>query len=134
MPENLLARIVSVSSKTGDVVLDPFNGSGTTAAVAKKLGRDYCGIDISQNYIDNCKTRLKEISETSQFSDQDGKLSAGEMLELRRLCFDINIKAKEIAGSEKLLEVFSRQFEVRMNNSKKYSNELIKAAIMEFGY
>lgn len=134
MPENVLARIVSVSSNSGDVVLDPFNGSGTTAAVAKKLGRDYCGIDISQNYIDNCKKRLGDITDTTQFGNENGSLDAGEMLELRRLYFDINISAKEITANEKLLEVFARQFEVRMNNSKKYSNELLGAAIGEFGF
>ena len=49
MPELLLARIIAASSNPGDLVLDPFNGSGTTAAAALQLGRDYCGIDISEN-------------------------------------------------------------------------------------
>jgi site-specific DNA-methyltransferase (adenine-specific) len=50
MPEQLLARIVRVSSSPGDVVLDPFAGSGTTLAVAKKLGRRYLGFELSKDY------------------------------------------------------------------------------------
>ena len=46
MPELLLARIIALSSNPGDLVLDPFIGSGTTAAAARQLNRTYCGIDI----------------------------------------------------------------------------------------
>jgi site-specific DNA-methyltransferase (adenine-specific) len=49
-PEKLLARIILASSNPGDVVLDPFLGSGTTAVVAKKLGRHYIGIEIDGEY------------------------------------------------------------------------------------
>ncbi|MDQ2634161.1 MAG: site-specific DNA-methyltransferase, partial [Pseudomonadota bacterium] len=47
-PEALLARIMLASTKPGDVVLDPFFGSGTTGAVAKRLGRNFVGIDREQ--------------------------------------------------------------------------------------
>lgn len=49
-PEKLLAKIILASSKVGDVVFDPFAGAGTTAVVAKKLGRNYCGIEINKTY------------------------------------------------------------------------------------
>jgi site-specific DNA-methyltransferase (adenine-specific) len=49
-PEKLLAKIVLASSQAGDLVLDPFLGSGTTSAVAKKLGRRYVGIEIDETY------------------------------------------------------------------------------------
>lgn len=58
MPERLLERIVRVSSNPGDVVFDPFSGSGTTLAVAKKLGRHWLGTDISEDYVKNANERL----------------------------------------------------------------------------
>jgi len=59
MPIVLLERIVRVSSKPGDLVLDPFAGSGTTLAAANKLGRDYLGIELSENYADRIRERLR---------------------------------------------------------------------------
>jgi site-specific DNA-methyltransferase (adenine-specific) len=50
MPEQLLGRIIRTSSNPGEVVLDPFAGSGTTLAVAKKLGRKWIGFELSQEY------------------------------------------------------------------------------------
>ena len=50
MPEQLLGRIIRTCSNPGDLVIDPFSGSATTLAVAKKLGRKFLGFDISQDY------------------------------------------------------------------------------------
>ena len=58
-PESLLHRILLASSNKSDMILDPFLGSGTTAAVAKKLGRNYYGIEKEKNYFDAAKERLK---------------------------------------------------------------------------
>jgi modification methylase len=60
-PEALLYRVILSSSSPGDVVLDPFFGSGTTGAVAKKLHRHFIGIEQEANYIDVAKTRLDAI-------------------------------------------------------------------------
>lgn len=49
-PEKLLAKLILASSKSGDVVFDPFLGSGTTAVTAKKLGRNYLGIEQERKY------------------------------------------------------------------------------------
>ena len=57
-PEALLARILMSASKPGDVVLDPFFGSGTTGAVAKKLGRHFIGCERDSIYIEAAKTRI----------------------------------------------------------------------------
>ena len=57
-PEKLLAKIILASSKAGDVVLDPFLGSGTTSAVAKKLGRRYVGIEVDEEYCCLAEKRL----------------------------------------------------------------------------
>ncbi|HEX2476549.1 MAG TPA: DNA methyltransferase [Lacipirellulaceae bacterium] len=63
MPEQLLGRIIRVSSNPGDVVLDPFAGSGTTLAVAKKLGRLWIGCELSDEYVRAATQRLNSIQE-----------------------------------------------------------------------
>ena len=63
MPEAVLERIVRVSSNSGDVVLDPFAGSGTTLAVAKKLGRKYFGVELSEDYAAAVRNRLAYVTE-----------------------------------------------------------------------
>jgi len=60
-PEALLARILMASTKPGDVVLDPFFGSGTTGAVAKRLGRHFVGIEREQDYIDAARARIDAV-------------------------------------------------------------------------
>ena len=61
MPESLLMRIIRASSNPGDVVLDPFSGSGTTVVAAAKLGRQYIATDVSENYVAHGRKRLAEI-------------------------------------------------------------------------
>jgi site-specific DNA-methyltransferase (adenine-specific) len=58
MPEQLLGRIVRACSKPGDLVLDPFAGSGTTLTVARKLGRRYLGFELSEDYARRAQDRL----------------------------------------------------------------------------
>lgn len=58
-PEKLLAKIILASSNAGDFVLDPFLGSGTTSVVAKKLGRNYCGIEKDSEYSCLSEKRLE---------------------------------------------------------------------------
>ena len=60
-PEKLLAKLILASSNKGNVVLDPFLGSGTTSVVAKKLGRKYVGIEIDRFYSCLAEKRLAEV-------------------------------------------------------------------------
>ncbi|HEY4274381.1 MAG TPA: site-specific DNA-methyltransferase [Rhizomicrobium sp.] len=60
-PESLLHRVVVASTKPGDVILDPFFGSGTTGAVAKRLGRHYIGIEREKTYADVARARIAEV-------------------------------------------------------------------------
>ena len=60
-PEALLERIIKVSSNTGDLVLDPFCGCGTSILTAHKLRREWIGIDISGNAVDEIQSALKGI-------------------------------------------------------------------------
>ena len=61
MPEQLLGRIIRMCSNPGEIVLDPFSGSATTLAVAKKLGRRFIGFDISKDYVRYGHERLNAI-------------------------------------------------------------------------
>jgi len=58
-PEKLIAKLILASSRPQDFVLDPFLGSGTTAVVAKKLGRRYCGIELNREY---CCLAIKRLA------------------------------------------------------------------------
>lgn len=64
-PEKLVAKIILASSLPGQVILDPFLGSGTTAVVAKKLGRKYIGIELDEDYACLALKRLA-LAETDQ--------------------------------------------------------------------
>jgi DNA modification methylase len=60
-PEWLLERVILATSKEGDVVFDPFMGSGTTAVVSKRLNRHFLGCEIDTRYFDDAITRLNEM-------------------------------------------------------------------------
>ena len=63
-PEKLIAKLILASSNPGDVVFDPFLGSGTTSVVAKKLGRHYIGIEKEKEYVAYAERRL-ELAEAN---------------------------------------------------------------------
>ncbi len=67
-PEGLLYRVIMASSNPGDVVLDPFFGSGTTGAVAKKLGRNWIGIERDKKYIKVAQKRIESVMEADSES------------------------------------------------------------------
>ena len=60
-PEKLIARILELATKPGDLILDSFLGSGTTAAVAHKMGRHYIGIEMGDHAYTHCKVRLDKV-------------------------------------------------------------------------
>jgi len=64
LPVPLLERLILMVTDEGDIVLDPFIGTGTTAVAAKKLGRNYIGIDIDPQYIEITKKNLSRAKET----------------------------------------------------------------------
>ncbi|OIO75907.1 MAG: hypothetical protein AUJ85_01800 [Elusimicrobia bacterium CG1_02_37_114] len=71
MPEGLLERIIKTSSNINDIVLDPFGGTGTTAAVAKKLKRKYITTEISERYFDVINKRLNgQIAEVKRNKEE----------------------------------------------------------------
>lgn len=72
MPEALLMRIILASSRPGELVLDPFVGSGTTVAAAQRLARQYLGIDVSETYVRRTRQRL------ARRRNEDARLVAGD--------------------------------------------------------
>jgi modification methylase len=79
-PEALLARVLLSSTKPGDVVVDPFFGSGTTGAVAKRLGRHFVGVEREQNYID---AALDRIAHVKPLGDSELEVMSGKRAEPR---------------------------------------------------
>ncbi len=72
-PEKLIAKLILASSKEGDIVFDPFLGSGTTSVVAKKLNRKYCGIEIDKEYAVLAEKRLELVSNNKKIQGyEDG--------------------------------------------------------------
>jgi adenine-specific DNA-methyltransferase len=65
-PERLLSRIVSIATNPSDLVLDSFLGSGTTAAVAQKMGRRYIGIEMGEHAVTLCYPRLQKVVDGEQ--------------------------------------------------------------------
>lgn len=65
-PERLLHRILTIATNPGDIVGDPFLGSGTTAAVAHKMGRRYIGVEMGEHAVTHCVPRLKKVIEGEQ--------------------------------------------------------------------
>ncbi|MFB0553993.1 MAG: site-specific DNA-methyltransferase [Phycisphaerae bacterium] len=128
MPENLLTRIVAVSSNPGDCVLDPFSGSGTTAAAAVQLGRNYLGVEISEKYVENANERLAQLKKQHL---GNLFLKTTELNELKRLSADMKIPIKEITADGKLLKHLANQFTVRMNNQKRYRSEEIATTLKD---
>lgn len=65
-PERLIGRVMEIATNSGDVVCDPFLGSGTTAAVAHKMGRRYIGAEMGEQAVTHCVPRLKKVIEGEQ--------------------------------------------------------------------
>jgi adenine-specific DNA-methyltransferase len=65
-PERLIERILHIATNPGDLVLDSFLGSGTTAAVAQKMGRRYIGIEVGDHAVTHCAPRLTKVIDGEQ--------------------------------------------------------------------
>ncbi|WP_062227508.1 site-specific DNA-methyltransferase [Aureimonas frigidaquae] len=79
-PEQLLARVILSSTKPGDTILDPFFGTGTTGAVAKRLGRHFVGIEREESYIEAATARIDAVEPLDSLSI---RISAGKRAEPR---------------------------------------------------
>jgi site-specific DNA-methyltransferase (adenine-specific) len=94
-PEKLLAKIILASSSEGDIVFDPFLGSGTTSVVAKKLNRRFFGIEVDEYYCCLAEKRLHLADEDSQIQGY----SDGVFWERNTLVEQTNSKQKNVHSS-----------------------------------
>jgi adenine-specific DNA-methyltransferase len=78
-PEQLIRRILKIATKPGDIVLDAYLGSGTTTAVAHKMGRHYIGIEEGLHAVSHCANRMRQVvnGETSGISRAEGWIGGG---------------------------------------------------------
>jgi site-specific DNA-methyltransferase (adenine-specific) len=96
-PEKLIAKMILASSKEGDVVFDPFLGSGTTSVVAKKLGRKYVGVEIDETYCALAEKRLVMAEDAKGIQGyQDGVFLERNTLTLQQVTINHSIKATKL--------------------------------------
>ena len=120
MPEQLLGRVIRSGSNQGDVVIDPFSGSSTTLAVAKKLGREYFGFELSKDYVRLGMERLERISpgdrlngseepSMSEYTKRDA-LKAKGVEQVQRALFadDSDIHESLACKIAQIIEAFSK--------------------------
>ncbi len=108
-PEALLHRVLLATSKPGDLVLDPFSGTGTTAAVAKALGRRFIGIEQDQSYIRHSRERLARVE---PYGDMDLQTVTSKRAE-PRVPFGALVESGYLRPGDRLFSA-SRRYEARV--------------------
>ncbi len=103
-PAELLLRIILSTSNVGDIVLDPFMGSGTTGAVAKRLNRNFIGIEREELYVKNAIKRIEKI----------------KPLDMKFLNYDVEIKSPRIAFGNLIEKGLIKIGELLFSKDKKY--------------
>ena len=116
MPESLLARIIRVSSEKNSWVLDPFSGSGTTAAVAAKLKRHYTGIELSPKYAEESRQRIKEFGNASIEGEGTPPWTEQMEKELKWLYHENKVPTEQLRDDDYLLSLFTEKFNNRIGN------------------
>ncbi|GMO29191.1 MAG: hypothetical protein Ta2B_10160 [Termitinemataceae bacterium] len=105
-PERLLERVLTLSTSPGDLVLDSFLGSGTTAAVAHKMGRKYIGVEMGEQAKTHCAVRLQKVIDGEQggISEAVGWKGGGgfRFFKLGSAVFDSDRRIKEDISFEHL--------------------------------
>src|SRR5690606_23149296 len=79
-PPTLIEPCILAGSRPGDIVLDPFNGSGTTGYVAIKHGRRYVGIELNPDYLELTRERIEDAIKAAQIELFDEALREGGMI------------------------------------------------------
>jgi len=108
-PERLIQRILTLATKPGDIVLDSFLGSGTTAAVAHKMGRQWIGIEFGDHAYTHCKVRLDKVVDGEQggISKAVGWKGGGG--------YDFYVLAPSIINKDKIgMPIISREYNAEM--------------------
>ena len=127
-PESLLYRVLMSSTKPGDVVLDPFFGTGTTGAVAKKLGRNFIGIERETDYI---KVARKRIAEVEVLDDEAQGYTLSKRAE-PRVAFGSIVERGMIEPGTTLYDS-KRKFAARVRTDGTLIADTVKGSIHQVG-
>lgn len=138
-PLSLLYRIIMASTAEGELILDPFFGTGTTGVAAKMLNRNYVGIELSEKYINYAQTRIDQATEfpkklMGEYTPKHIKVSLGnlieyELLEVGSELVNIDQKHKAIVCSDGTVLYKSKNF-----NLSKLTLELAEAKTSIWDY
>jgi site-specific DNA-methyltransferase (adenine-specific) len=89
LPLHLLERIILMSTDAGDIVLDPFSGTGTTALAAKRLGRNFIGLELDEEYAQISESKLKQEKPDSKLGEVWVSFFLDEIVTIRNLDWDV---------------------------------------------
>jgi site-specific DNA-methyltransferase (adenine-specific) len=111
-PEKLVAKMILASSNEGDTVFDPFLGSGTTSVVAKKLGRNYVGVEIDETYCALAEKRLAMVEDEKGIQGyQDGVFLERNTLALQQASLGRKARATSNPRQSKENPLFTDRYE-----------------------
>ncbi len=100
LPIHLLERLILMTTDAGDVVLDPFLGTGTTAIAAKNLGRHYIGIELDPIYEKIASDKLAKIKKLTLYQDYPVSIYLGKIQSIRD-CDAVKLFPKQLTSTEK---------------------------------
>ncbi len=117
MPESILGRIIRVSSREGDWILDPFSGSGTTAVKAAQSKRSYTGIEVSATYAKDSRKRIRKQKNLA--IEGEGQVSWSEHLdkELKWLYHENKTPTEQLFKDKYLMALFTQKFNFRIKSN-----------------
>ena len=127
-PESLLHRVLLGTTNPGDVVLDPFFGTGTTGAVAKMLGRDFIGIEREEAYR---KVATKRIARVRKFDNEALQVSTSKRAE-PRVAFGVLVERGMLRPGEELYSLNGRHT-VKVRADGTLSSDDVKGSIHQVG-
>ena len=123
-PERLIEKILKIATNPDDIVLDSFLGSGTTAAVAHKMGRRYIGIEMGEHAYSHCKTRLDKVIDGN---DQSGiSVSKEEFILENEHIREIGLDINEVKIFNKVLAILGKELNELPKEVIKSLKKLIK--------
>ncbi len=116
MPESVLLRIVRACSGIGDLVFDPFGGSGTTLAAAKKLSRRWLGTELSADYVKGIRERMDAVEPlaASPAASRGLDWPAGHVRELQALYAEESVETATLDDQPHLLDAFTAHLNARL--------------------
>jgi adenine-specific DNA-methyltransferase len=115
-PEKLLERVIAVSTGPGELVLDSFAGSGTTGAVAHKMGRKWIMVELGDNCFTHIIPRLKQVIDGSDQGgiSNDVAWRGGGGFKFYRLAESLLIKDKDLSTAKKPVYVINPKYDAKM--------------------